>query len=110
MGKTDLMAPMTLFRVTFPDLDSARAAVKAALEERLVACANLGEITSEFHWAGATDSESEVAVLFKTRPDLVEALCGIVRASHPYDLPVLTWWDVQTDAATADWLKKETRA
>ncbi|MEV8466123.1 divalent-cation tolerance protein CutA [Fluviibacterium sp. DFM31] len=104
------MPTITLMRVTCPDDDSARAITRAALTERLAACANLGAITAEFHWDNALNSAAEIVVLFKTRPELAEPLAAQIRKAHPYDLPAITWWEVQTDAATADWVASETGA
>ncbi len=104
------MATITLLRVTCPDDQSARSIAGAALTARLAACANLGAITAEFHWEDALNSETEVAALFKTRPDLAAPLAELIRKTHPYDLPAITWWEVQTDAATAGWVAQETQA
>ncbi|MCA8882556.1 MAG: divalent-cation tolerance protein CutA [Rhodobacteraceae bacterium] len=104
------MTALTLVRTTFPDRNSAMDAVEPILTARLAACANLSEIASLYHWDGALQEEGEIAVLFKTRAALVAQLCAAIRKTHPYELPAITWWEVETDNATAGWLAAETRA
>ncbi len=95
--------------VTCPDADSAETLARAALEARLVACANiLPGVRSLFWWEGRIEAEGEVLLIFKTteghRPDLVK----LIEAGHPYDLPVITWEKVGTTDAAATWLAAET--
>ncbi|MQX37598.1 divalent-cation tolerance protein CutA [Roseospira navarrensis] len=82
----------------------------ALVAENLAACVNvLGPITSIFRWEGATQEDTEVAFLAKTRRELVEPLSARVQALHSYDcacavaLPIqggnprfLQWLDGET--------------
>ncbi len=77
-----------LVLVTAPDLKSARALARSALESRLAACVNLlPGIESHYWWQGKLESTAEVLLLCKTtRPRLV-ALKKLILAKHPYDTP-----------------------
>ena len=83
------MAAPTSFRlilVTAPDLETARKLSRAALERRLVACANLvPAIESHYWWQGRIESGTEVLVLLKTTDERVSALQHLVLEQHPYD-------------------------
>jgi periplasmic divalent cation tolerance protein len=77
-----------LVLVTAPDLKTARALAKAALEARLAACANLvPKIQSYFWWQGKIDSGTEVLLLLKTATDKLAALEALILDRHPYDTP-----------------------
>ncbi len=76
--------------VTAPQLDTARALAKAALNARLVACANLiPKIESHYWWQGKLESSAEVLILFKTTKAKLKALEKFIVANHPYDTPEL---------------------
>lgn len=92
-----------------PDAETAQALARAAVEGRLAACANLmGGVTSVFRWQGAVETEAEVIAVFKTTRAQLPALVALLRDSHPYDLPAITWTGMEADAATLDWLAAET--
>ena len=78
----------TLVLVTAPDLKIARALVKAALQAKLIACANLvPKIESHYWWQGKIESGAEVLLVLKTQKSKLAALEKLVLARHPYDTP-----------------------
>lgn len=85
------MKPATKFAivlVTAPDLKTARALARAALQKRLIACANLvPKIESHYWWQGKIESGTEVLLILKTTKSKLAALEKLVRAKHPYDTP-----------------------
>jgi periplasmic divalent cation tolerance protein len=74
--------------VTAPDLKTARKLAKAALQAKLIACANIiPKIESHYWWQGKVESSSEVLLVLKTRKSLLKSLEKLVLARHPYDTP-----------------------
>lgn len=74
--------------VTAPDLKTARALARAALQARLVACANLiPKIESHYWWQGKIESGSEALIVFKTTKSKLKALERLIVERHPYDTP-----------------------
>ena len=54
--------------VTAPDLKTARVLARAALQARLIACANLlPKIESHYRWQGKIESGTEVLLVLKTQ-------------------------------------------
>jgi periplasmic divalent cation tolerance protein len=81
-------AKFTVVLVTAPDLKTARALAKAALQARLIACANLiPKIESHYWWQGKIESGAEVLLVLKTRKSKLAALENLILAKHPYDTP-----------------------
>jgi periplasmic divalent cation tolerance protein len=79
---------VVLVLVTAPNPDTSRALARAALEARLVACANLiPKIESHYWWLGKLDSSAEVLIIFKTTKAKLKALEKLIVAKHPYDTP-----------------------
>jgi periplasmic divalent cation tolerance protein len=90
---------------------AARALADGAVEARLAACAQvLGPITSVFRWAGATQTEQEWRVEFKTAADRVAALAEHLRTHHDYDVPEVVATPITGgDDDYLSWLVDETR-
>lgn len=95
--------------VTCPDDDSARQIARAALGARLVACANmLPGLESLFHWQGQIDSETEVLLRMKAPAAAFDALCKLIAAHHPYELPAITALPVTAiGPGVAEWVAEE---
>ena len=74
--------------VTAPDLKTARVLARAALQARLIACANLiPKIESHYWWQGKIESGAEVLLVFKTQKSKLASLEKLILARHPYDTP-----------------------
>lgn len=91
------------------DTDEARRIAKALVSGRLVACVNFWPITSVFNWEGAQEESPEVAMICKTRTDLVPAVIRRVKELHSYEVPCITSWKIDAGfGGYLDWVGKET--
>jgi periplasmic divalent cation tolerance protein len=85
---TKAAAKYAIVLVTAPGLNVARQLARAALEARLIACANLiPRIESHYRWRGKVESSGEVLMLLKTTRPRLAALEKLILAKHPYDTP-----------------------
>jgi periplasmic divalent cation tolerance protein len=67
-----------------------RAGRRAAVEERLAACANiLPSMRSIYRWRGAVETADEVVLILKTRADRLLRLTERVKAMHSYEVPCI---------------------
>ncbi|HEX6740663.1 MAG TPA: divalent-cation tolerance protein CutA [Sphingomicrobium sp.] len=91
----------------FADSAEAERIGRAVVEERLAACINmLGPVRSIYRWQGAIESADEVAAIFKTRHDSVDALITRIAALHSYAVPCIVAWPVdKLLGAYADWVE-----
>ena len=81
-------AKFAIVFVTAPDLKTARALAKAALQAKLVACANLiPRVESHYWWQGRLESGGEVLLILKTSRTRLAELEKLILAKHPYDTP-----------------------
>jgi periplasmic divalent cation tolerance protein len=108
------MKPATKFAivlVTAPDLKTARALAKAALQAKLIACANLvPKVESHYWWQGKIESGTEVLLMLKTSKSKLAALEKLVLAKHPYDTPEFLVLPVSAGSPRyLDWLAKSCR-
>lgn len=86
--------------VTAPDLKTARALARAALEARLIACANLvPRVESHYWWQGRLERGAEVLLVLKTTRARLAALEELVLARHPYETPEFLVLPLQAGSA-----------
>lgn len=100
-----------LVLVTAPDLKTARALAKAALQARLIACANLvPRVESHYWWQGKLESGREVLLVLKTLKSKLGALEKLILARHPYDTPEFLVLPLNAgNARYLDWLAANCR-
>jgi len=99
-------AKYAIVLVTAPDLKTARRLARAALEARLIACANLvPKIESHYRWQGKMERSTEVLMILKTSKARLRKLEKLVLAGHPYDTPEFVVWPLrQGTKRYLDWL------
>lgn len=96
--------------MTAADRDEAGCIAETLVDERLIACANiLGAMESVYRWDGKVTRGSEVAVILKTRSELVDAAVARAAALHSYDCPCLVVLDLAGGHAPfLEWISAET--
>jgi periplasmic divalent cation tolerance protein len=102
-------AKFAIVLVTAPDLKTARALAKSALQARLIACANLiPKIESHYWWQGKIESGAEVLLVLKIRKSKLAALERLILAKHPYDTPEFLVLPLSTGSKKyLDWLGRD---
>jgi periplasmic divalent cation tolerance protein len=100
-----------LLYITASGLDEARKIAKTLVESRLAACANVvGAIESYYWWDGALQEGGEVALIAKTRLDLVEAAIAKVKQIHSYSCPCVIALPIDAgNPGFLAWIDAETR-
>jgi periplasmic divalent cation tolerance protein len=90
--------------VTAPDIQVARKLARAALKQKLAACANLiPSLESHYWWQGKIETGKEILILFKTTRGNLPALEKLILNEHPYDTPEFI--ALTPSAATPRYLK-----
>jgi len=99
----------TLVYVTAQNLAEVERLARAAVEERLAACANiLGSIQSIYWWDGAVQEGGEAALILKTSEDRVEALTARLKELHSYEVPCIVAFSVNSgNSACLNWIREE---
>lgn len=101
-----------LIYVTASSPDEAETIARSAVAERLAACANvLPAITSYFWWGDEVQSDSEIAIILKTRDDLAESLTARIKQLHSYECPCVVAVPIVTgNADFLAWIDTETES
>ncbi|WP_455391967.1 divalent-cation tolerance protein CutA [[Eubacterium] cellulosolvens] len=96
--------------ITVGSEDEANKIVTALIEQKLIACANLFPVKSYYYWSGAFQEDDELAVIMKTRAELLDELISKLKEIHSYDVPCIVSWDiVKGNEEYLAWVKSETR-
>jgi len=96
--------------VTASSAEEADVIARAAVEERLAACANIvPSVSSVFRWKGKIEREAEVLIILKTRRGVLERLVARVQDLHSYEVPeVIALPIVGGSEEYLDWLREQT--
>lgn len=98
---------MKILYVPYPTRQSAKETAEKLISKKLVACANILEITSLYSWEGSLADEPEFVLLAKTLPEKVDAAEKEIEGSHPYDVPCVLKIDGNANSKYIDWMKNE---
>ena len=93
--------------MTAPNKQEAVNIVRALLEEKLIACANiLDPVHSLFWWKGNIEEGKEVLVLMKSQKALFQKLSERVTELHSYDVPeILALPIVEGSSSYLEWMR-----
>ena len=96
--------------VTAPSAEEASALARAAVEQRLAACAQVsGPISSVYWWEGEIASTLEWECTLKTTAARLARLIEQLRAMHSYDTPEIIATPIEVgDADYLAWVRDET--
>ncbi len=95
---------------TTPTREAADSLAAMLVGERAAACVQvLGPISSVYRWKGQVQSATEVALIAKTRADLVEKLTERVLSLHSYECPCIVSLSLEGgNPAFLRWITTET--
>ena len=81
------MSSAVIVTTTTESEATARAIARAAVEERLAACAHVTPVTSVYRWRGNVEEQAEWVCHLKTTVDQAERLMARIRVLHAYEVP-----------------------
>jgi periplasmic divalent cation tolerance protein len=99
--------PYNIVFMTTNTKEEAVKIVRALLEERLIACANIiDSVSSFFLWQGKIEKEKEALAIMKTHERLFDKLSKRVMELHNYEVPeILALPIVNGLPSYLDWMK-----
>ena len=78
-----------LIYITIGSEEEAQKLGKSLVEEKLVACVNMFPIRSIYRWKGELQEERELAIIAKTKDELVDRAIKRIKELHPYEVPCI---------------------
>lgn len=93
--------------VTYPDRATAQKIADQLVKERLAACSNIFPMSSCYWWKGLIEKEDEWVSILKTTDDVWPILRDRVEKIHPYEVPCVVRWTVETTDSYQTWIKEQ---
>jgi periplasmic divalent cation tolerance protein len=84
---------------TAGDIREAEKIGQCLVEEKLAACVNMFPIKSVYRWKGKIERANEVAMIIKTREELVDRAISRVKELHSYEVPAIVVLDIEKGLA-----------
>ena len=105
------MDELVILYTTWPDAETAEACGRAAVEEKLAACANLlAPMRSIYRWEGEIQVEPETPMLLKTTVAAAERLKALILRYSPYDIACILAVAVDSEHCNpqyAEWVRAQ---
>ena len=91
------------------DEAEAKKLTQFLIGEKLVACVNYSPIKSTYWWKGQVEEAKEVAMIAKTREELVDRVIERVKQLHSYEVPCVVSWSIEKgNPDYLEWIKEST--
>ena len=91
--------------VTAPSRKVAEKISSILLKKRLIACANFYRVRSAYWWEKKIYKHSEFVMILKTLPTKKQKVFSEIKKIHPYKLPDLTAFKVDSMKEVDLWIK-----
>ena len=89
---------------TFPDEKSAKKCAQKLLHHQAVACVTFHQVSSMYAWIGEIEVSPEWVLLCKTSCEHEIAARELIVQDHPYKIPCILSWPVQSSPEYAQWV------
>lgn len=73
-------------KTTFEKKEEALNLANILLSKKLVACVQIGEIQSLYHWKGKLENEHEYILTMKSKETLYNEIEKTIKANHSYEV------------------------
>ena len=95
---------------TFDSEEEANKVINKLLDERLVSCCQMNEITSTYHWNGNREHGQEFQVCMKTKEELYNDIEKIIKENHSYEVPEIIAYQISHGSKEyLNWIEEETK-
>ncbi len=94
-------------QTTFPDEKAASHICGILIADRLIACVNIVPAKSLYPWKGDLQIESECIAFIKTSVTNLDPVIQRLKAIHPYELPAILYWVIQTTEEYGTWVQAQ---
>ena len=80
---------------------------QSIIDTNLSACVQISKGRSVYRWDGKIKSESEWSIQLKTTRSNVNQLIDKIKIEHPYEVPEILFWPVDSTVDYSNWVKGE---
>src|SRR3989344_1565893 len=95
--------------ITAKSKGEAEKIISALLKKRLIACANMFPVKSQYWWKGKIEKSSEYVIIAKTRKEKEKKIIAEVKDIHSYEVPCIVFYDIRGSKNYLEWIDGETK-
>ena len=91
------------------DLNDAEVGMwaQSMIDSKLSSCVQVNRGRSVYRWEAKIKSESEWLIQLKTTKSKVKKLIHKIKSEHPYDVPEILFWAVESTEEYSNWIQGE---
>ena len=91
------------------DLNDAEVGMwaQSMIDSKLSSCVQVNRGRSVYRWEEKIKSESEWLIQLKTTKSKVKKLIHKIKSEHPYDVPEILFWAVESTDEYSNWVQGE---
>ena len=91
------------------DLNDAEVGMwaQSMIDSKLSSCVQVNRGRSVYRWEEKIKSESEWLIQLKTTQSKVKKLIQKIKSEHPYDVPEILFWAVESTDEYSNWVQGE---
>jgi periplasmic divalent cation tolerance protein len=91
------------------DLNDAEVGIwaQSIIDSKLSACVQVYRGRSVYRWDGEITSELEWQIQLKTTKSKIKNLIHKIKSEHPYEIPEILYWAVESTDEYSSWVKGE---
>ena len=91
------------------DLNDAEIGMwaQSMIDSKLSSCVQVNRGRSVYRWEEEIKSESEWLIQLKTTQSKVKKLIQKIKSEHPYDVPEILFWAVESTDEYSNWVQGE---
>lgn len=100
---------ITVVQTTSSDRQELEKLVDHLVENNMIACGHIeAAISSVYVWDDKVQHSDEYLVKMKTTSGRRTEVIDYIASHHSYELPEITWWEVNTTPEYEKWVENET--
>lgn len=92
---------------TIDSEDQGKSIIETLLEEGMIGCGVTSKAESLYWWDGQIEHAGEFILLIKTLPDIKEAVMNRLAALHPYEVPCILSYTMESHSAYFQWMQSQ---
>ncbi|MBS3122670.1 divalent-cation tolerance protein CutA [Candidatus Woesearchaeota archaeon] len=100
---------LSILYITAKDENEAKNLSKILVAEKLIACANIHNISSIYEWNGKLQDDKEAVIIAKTTDKLAEKVMKRVKEIHSYEIPCILSFPAKGNKEYVEWVEKATK-
>lgn len=100
---------ITVIQTTSESRQELEKLVDYLVENNKIACGHIEvAVSSVYVWENEVKHSDEYLIKMKTTADRLDEVVDYIKTNHSYELPEISWWEVNTTPEYEKWVKEQT--